>query len=90
MRLNLNLNTLQAALEKADYNYNEAYYWCPCSFEEYEEYYGFAYQYSDEEGHAWCPCYSYDEYNGYELSSSSSFQYQYHGTQSFPGNRQMG
>ena len=39
--------------------------------EEYEEYYGIAYQYTDdfeEEGHAWCPCYDYDQLNGYEYA----------------------
>merc|ERR1712051_125172 len=67
----------QASLEKAEYNYNEAFYWCPCTSDEYEEYYGIPYQYTEdaeEEGHAWCPCFYYDDYTGYEYAYENEWE----------------
>merc|ERR1711934_1111444 len=49
-----------------------AYYWCKCSFEEYEEYYGVASVYADTDEHAWCPCFQY--YYDYALETEFSGQ----------------
>merc|ERR1711953_1316270 len=58
----------QAAVNRAEYNEDEAYYWCPCSFQQYEDLYGYPYKWMDEDSNAWCPCFSYDEYDGYEYA----------------------
>ena len=46
---------IQAAMnrEEAEYNLNEPYLWCPCTFDQYEEYYGFPYRWMDEDDSAW-------------------------------------
>ena len=45
--------SLQAAVNRAEYNEDEAYYWCPCSFQQYEDHYGFPYKWIDEDSNAW-------------------------------------
>ena len=47
--------SLQAAMNRAEaeYNLNEPYLWCPCTFDQYEEYYGFPYRWMDEDDSAW-------------------------------------
>ena len=53
--------------------YDYPYYWCKCSFDEYEEYYGVASVYVDTDEHAWCPCFQYEEYDGVEYALETEF-----------------
>merc|ERR1712045_262272 len=79
----------QAALERSDeetvteYDYNDTdvgtdeyvypYYWCKCSFDEYEEMYGITWNTDYGEDHAWCPCFEYHYYEGYEYGYELEF-----------------
>merc|ERR1712062_183999 len=67
--------SVQANIDRADYNPEMPYYYCPCSFQEYQDRFGYGYKWADEDPHAWCPCCYYDEwYNDYE---GKTFEYAY-------------
>ena len=41
--------------------YGFPYYLCPCTFQEYEDYHGYASEDADSAEHAWCPCFQYED-----------------------------
>merc|ERR1712062_737383 len=60
--------SVQANIDRADYNPEMPYYYCPCSFQEYQERFGYGYKWADEDPHAWCPCYNYYEGKTFEYA----------------------